>query len=68
MYLDLDDAWIFNLQDCYAIDEYMSILLSALVLVRHAAMPAWANAERGEGAHMTAQKVEKSDRPLTNKP
>ena len=53
---------------CYAIDEYMSILLSALVLVRHAAMPAWANAERGEGAHMTAQKVEKSDRPLTNKP
>ena len=31
-------------------------------------MPAWANAERGEGAHMTAQKEEKSDRPLTNKP
>ena len=43
---------------CYAIDEYMFILLSALVLVRHAVMPAWANAERGEGAHMTAQKVE----------
>ena len=58
----------FDIHFCYAIDAYMSILSLALVLVRHAAMPVWANAERGEGAHMTAQKEEKSDRPLTNKP